>query len=159
MRRVAPLHAASFFAIWRESAQGQYLSRVEVPILTLSNDAARPWANASMDVLCRYRDRTGNAYAPIAPSSPAVGAAKCDPGRSIRQTLRTKLAILEQQLVKTPFFGGDRRDLADFMVACVLYVVRIRLKLDLTTYPKLDAWLTASINRPAAKMARKLREN
>lgn len=24
------------------------------------------------------------------------------------QTLRTKVAILEQQLVKTPFFGGDR---------------------------------------------------
>jgi glutathione S-transferase len=32
------------------------------------------------------------------------------------------------------------------------------LKLDLTAYPKLDAWLTASINRPAAKVARKLRE-
>jgi len=74
------------------------------------------------------------------------------------QTLRTKLAILEQQLVKTPFLGGDRWDLADFMVACVLYVVRIRLKLDLTAYPKLDAWLTASINRPAAIVARKLRE-
>ena len=74
------------------------------------------------------------------------------------QTLRAKLAILEQQLVKTPFFGGDRCDLADFMVACVLYVVRLRLKMDLTAYPKLDAWLTASINRPAALVARKLRE-
>jgi glutathione S-transferase len=74
------------------------------------------------------------------------------------QRLRTKLAILEQQLVKTPFFGGAKWDLADFMVACLLYVVRIRLKLDLTAYPKLDAWLTASINRPAAKVARKLRE-
>ncbi len=74
------------------------------------------------------------------------------------QTLRTKLAILEQQLVKTPFFGGDRWDLADFMVASVLYAVRVRLKLDFTTYPKLDAWLTASLNRPAAMVARKLRE-
>jgi glutathione S-transferase len=72
-------------------------------------------------------------------------------------TLRTKLAILEQQLVKTPFFGGDKRDMADFMVACVLYVLT-RLKLDLTAYPKLDAWLVASINRPAAQAARKLRE-
>jgi glutathione S-transferase len=72
-------------------------------------------------------------------------------------TLRTKLAILEQQLVKTPFFGGDKWDMADFMVACVLYVLT-RLKLDLTAYPKLDAWLVASINRPAAQAARKLRE-
>ena len=74
------------------------------------------------------------------------------------QTLRTKLAILEQQLVKTPFFGGDRWDLADFMVASPLYAVRVRLKLDLTTYPKLDAWLTATLNRPAAIVAHKLRE-
>ena len=72
-------------------------------------------------------------------------------------TLRTKLAILEQQLVKTPFFGGDRWDMGDFMVACVLYLLT-RLKLDLTAYPKLDAWLIASINRPAAQVARKLRE-
>jgi Glutathione S-transferase, C-terminal domain/IstB-like ATP binding protein len=39
------------------------------------------------------------------------------------ETLRTKLAILEQQLVKNPFFGGDRWDMADFMVASVLYVL------------------------------------
>jgi glutathione S-transferase len=47
--------------------------------------------------------------------------------------------------------------MADFMVACVLYVLT-RLKLDLTSYPKLDAWLVASLNRPAAQVARKLRE-
>jgi glutathione S-transferase len=35
------------------------------------------------------------------------------------------------------------------MVACVLYVLT-RLKLDLTAYPRLDVWLTASISRPAA---------
>jgi len=45
------------------------------------------------------------------------------------ETLRAKLAILEQQLAKTPYFGGDRWDMADFMVACVLYVLA-RLKLD-----------------------------
>ena len=38
------------------------------------------------------------------------------------QTLRTKLAILEQQLVQSPFFGGDKWDMADFMIASVLYV-------------------------------------
>jgi len=47
--------------------------------------------------------------------------------------------------------------MADFMLASVLYVLT-RLKLDLAAYPRLDAWLTASINRPAALVARKLRE-
>ncbi len=74
------------------------------------------------------------------------------------ETLRTKLAILEQQLVKSRFFGGDRWDMADFMIASVLYVLT-RLKLDLAAYPRLDAWLTASISRPAAQVARKLRES
>jgi len=73
------------------------------------------------------------------------------------ETLRAKLAILEQRLAETPFFGGDQWDMADFMVASVLYVLT-RLKLDLAAYPKLDAWLTTSINRPAAQIARKLRE-
>ena len=45
------------------------------------------------------------------------------------EMLRAKLAILEQQLAKTPYFGRDRWDMADFMVACVLYVLT-RLKLD-----------------------------
>jgi glutathione S-transferase len=47
--------------------------------------------------------------------------------------------------------------MADFIVACVLYVLT-RLNLDITVYPKLEAWLAASINRPAAQSARKLRE-
>jgi len=75
----------------------------------------------------------------------------------VEAELRTKLAILEQQLCKSPFLGGDRWDMADFMTASVLYVLT-RLKLDVTAYPKLDAWLTASISRPAALVARKLRE-
>ena len=36
--------------------------------------------------------------------------------------------------------------MADFMVACVLYVLT-RLKLDLTSYAKLGAWLAASLGR------------
>jgi glutathione S-transferase len=71
--------------------------------------------------------------------------------------LRQSLVILEQELARKPFFGGPQWGMADFMVACVLYVLT-RLNLDLTAYPKLDAWLIASINRPAAQTARKLRE-
>jgi hypothetical protein len=47
--------------------------------------------------------------------------------------------------------------MADFILASVLYVVT-RLKLGLTDTPKFEAWLTESINRPAALVARKLRE-
>jgi glutathione S-transferase len=36
------------------------------------------------------------------------------------QTLRAKLAILEDQLAKTPFLGGDTCNMADSMVARVL---------------------------------------
>ncbi|MBR0697832.1 glutathione S-transferase family protein [Bradyrhizobium lablabi] len=73
------------------------------------------------------------------------------------ETLRAKLAILEDQLVKTQFFGGGTWDMADFMVASVLCVLA-RLELDLTSYPRFDAWLAASLNRPAAQAARILRE-
>ena len=72
--------------------------------------------------------------------------------------LRDKFLILEQQLVKTRFFGGDQWEMADFMVACVLYILT-RLRFNMADYPQLDAWLKASIERPAARRARKLRES
>ena len=87
------------------------------------------------------------------------GQRRADLADQSERTLRTKLAVLEQQLVKTAFFGGDIWNMADFMVACILYVVRMRLKLDLTATPRLDTWLTASLERPAALVARRLRES
>lgn len=70
--------------------------------------------------------------------------------------LRSKFVILEQQLVRTSFFGGECWDMSAFMVACVLYILT-RLTLDMNAYPRLDAWLKASIERPAARRARSLR--
>jgi len=71
--------------------------------------------------------------------------------------LVAKLKLLDAHLAKHAYFGGDAWDMADFMVASVLYTLA-PLKYDLTKYPKFDAWLKASIERPAAKEARKLRE-
>ncbi len=71
--------------------------------------------------------------------------------------LLAKLAILEGHLSKHPHFGGDTWDMADFMVASVVYTLTA-IKYDLAKFPKLNAWLMASIERPAAKEARKLRE-
>jgi glutathione S-transferase len=68
-----------------------------------------------------------------------------------------KLKLLDAHLAKNAYFGGDRWDMADFMVASVLYTL-VPLKYDLSKYPRFDAWLKASIERPAAREARKLRE-
>jgi glutathione S-transferase len=74
------------------------------------------------------------------------------------ETLSIKFGILEKQLRRTRFFGGDSWNIADFMVACVLYIVPVRLKLNMRHWPTLEAWTMASIQRPAALAARKLRE-
>ena len=68
-----------------------------------------------------------------------------------------RLGILEEHLSKHAYFGGDKWDMADFMVASVVYTLAA-IKFDLSKYPKFKAWLMASIERPAAKEARKLRE-
>ena len=71
--------------------------------------------------------------------------------------LFARLAILEGHLSKHAFFGGDTWDMADFMVASVVYTLTA-IKYDLAKFPKFNAWLMASIERPAAEEARKLRE-
>jgi glutathione S-transferase len=71
--------------------------------------------------------------------------------------LLEKLAVPERQLGKTRYFGADRWDMADFMVASVLFTL-FSIKYDLSKFPRLDAWLKESVERPAAKEARTLRE-
>jgi hypothetical protein len=48
--------------------------------------------------------------------------------------------------------------MADFMVASVTYSMWINKFPLLEKFPKFKAWLDASVNRPMAKEARKLRE-
>lgn len=76
---------------------------------------------------------------------------------SAEAQLLAKLAILEGHLEKNKYFGGDAWDMADFMVASVTYTLAA-IKYDLAKFPKFNAWLMASIERPAALVARKLRE-
>jgi glutathione S-transferase len=72
--------------------------------------------------------------------------------------VRRLFDILETELRVTPFFAGGQWGLADLMIACVLYIVHIRLKMDTSGWPTLDSWTRASVERPAALIARKLRE-
>jgi glutathione S-transferase len=70
--------------------------------------------------------------------------------------LLPRLKVLNDQLAKTPYLGGSRWDMADFIAASVLFTL-LQMKPDLSKFPKLDAWLKASVERPAAKEAIKLR--
>ena len=55
--------------------------------------------------------------------------------------------------------AGSEWALPDLTSVCVLYIVRIRLKMDITGWPRLDSWTRSSVERPAALIARTLRES
>jgi len=75
-----------------------------------------------------------------------------------RQQVLPKMQVLEDHLAKHGFFSGAAWGLADFMVASVCYSMWINKFPLLEKFPKFKAWLTASVERPAAKEARRLRE-
>ncbi len=54
------------------------------------------------------------------------------------------------------FFGIDRWDMADFMVASVCFSFHA-MKYDLSKFPALQKWLAASLERPQAREAIALR--
>jgi len=74
------------------------------------------------------------------------------------QQIQPKMQVLEDHVAQHDFFGGKEWGLADFMVASVTYSMWINKFPLLARFPKFGAWLEASVNRPAAKEARKLRE-
>jgi glutathione S-transferase len=71
--------------------------------------------------------------------------------------LQPRLTVLNDYLSHNRYFGVDRWDMADFMVASVCYSF-VAMKYDLGKYPNFQKWLMASIERPKAKEARALRE-
>jgi len=72
--------------------------------------------------------------------------------------LAPKMKVLEEYVAKHRFFAGAAWGLADFMVASVTYSMWINKFALLERFPRFKAWLDESVNRPAAKEARKLRE-
>jgi glutathione S-transferase len=71
--------------------------------------------------------------------------------------LQPRLKVLDDFLKENRFFGIDRWDMADFMVASVCYSFFV-MKYDLAKFPRFQTWLLASLERPKAKEARALRE-
>jgi glutathione S-transferase len=72
------------------------------------------------------------------------------------KVLRPKLEMLDKHLTANRYFGIDRWDMADFMVASVTYSLAA-MKYDLSPYPKFAAWLHESLERPGSKEAMKYR--
>jgi glutathione S-transferase len=70
--------------------------------------------------------------------------------------LQPRLKVLDSFLQKTPYFGIDRWDMADFMVASVCFSFHA-MKYDLSKFPALQKWLAASLERPQARAAIALR--
>ncbi len=68
----------------------------------------------------------------------------------------SKLQVLENYLAEHKYFGVDRWDMADFMVASVVFTLT-GMKYDLTKYPKFAAWLKAGTERAGCVEAVKLR--
>jgi glutathione S-transferase len=71
--------------------------------------------------------------------------------------LQPRLKLLDEFLKGNEFFGIDRWDMADFMVASVCFSFTA-MKYDLSRYPRFREWLMASIERPQAKAAIALRQ-
>lgn len=71
--------------------------------------------------------------------------------------LQPKLKVLDEHLAKNRYFGIERWDMADFMVASVTFSFTV-MKYDLSKYPNFQRWLSASLERPKAKEAIALRQ-
>jgi glutathione S-transferase len=69
-----------------------------------------------------------------------------------------KMQVMEDYLAKNAFFSGKAWGMADLMVASVCYSMWFNKFALLEKFPTFRAWLEASVNRPMAKEARKLRE-
>jgi glutathione S-transferase len=74
------------------------------------------------------------------------------------QQILPKMQVMEDHIAKNGYFSGKEWGMADFMVASVGYSMWFNKFPLLEKFPKFKAWLDASVNRPMAQEARKLRE-
>jgi glutathione S-transferase len=144
------------FVMWESAAINVYLARKhDSPLYPGSAEGlgrALQWgffaaADLEPPMITLYQHRV---ILPRDERNPALADA-CE------RRLLDKLAVVEGQLARTPYLGGKRWDLSDFMIASVLYTLHT-MKPDLSRLPRLGTWLEESVERPAAREARMLRE-
>jgi glutathione S-transferase len=75
----------------------------------------------------------------------------------VRKAYRKPLDVLEGHLSENDYVLGERFTVADINLAATL-TPAARTGFDLTTHPKVDAWVKACIGRPAAKAAREMKD-
>lgn len=75
-----------------------------------------------------------------------------DVAAAAEQQLAAPLAVLDGALARRDFLIGDRFSVADLNVAAVLSWARFA-GIDLSATPNVERWLTASLDRPAARKA------
>jgi glutathione S-transferase len=86
-----------------------------------------------------------------------AGAAALAPSEDPETLLHAKLDVVEPHLASSASLGLDGWDISDLWVASVFYPLWAS-KYDFTRFPHFKGWLDASLNRPKALEARKLRE-
>lgn len=77
--------------------------------------------------------------------------------QSSEEALKRPMKVIDDALSGRDWLLGDRITVADINLASILSTTR-RLGIDLSPWPKADAWLSRCLNRPAAVEAHKLRE-
>ena len=83
------------------------------------------------------------------------GERKKDIAESSWKEVAESFDVLETALAKSQWLAGPEFSVGDLNVASALYR---GLFLDLSKWPKVDAWLKKSWDRPAARAARAMRE-
>jgi glutathione S-transferase len=143
------------FVMWESAAINLYLARKYKsplwPDTVQGEGRALQWSffvanDVELPMVTIYQNRT------LLPPErrDAALADRCD------EQIKPKLAVLEAHLAANKYFGIDKWDLADFMVASVTYSL-IAMKYDLANYPKFAAWLAESVARPGSVTALKYR--
>jgi glutathione S-transferase len=77
--------------------------------------------------------------------------------QSAEQKLDRPLAVLEAQLANAPHLLGDAFTVADLNVSSLLYTAWF-YKVGFSRWPRVEDWLERCLTRPAARVARKMRE-
>ena len=77
--------------------------------------------------------------------------------RSAEEKLERPLAVLDAQLGKAPYLLGASFTVADLNVSSLLYTAWFN-KVDFSRWPRIAGWLERCLTRPAALVARRMRE-
>ncbi len=125
------------------AASGIYPQRIE--------DEARAWQWSFWGITAVERPALTVLLNRIGPEERRDTAA----ADTAEKALATPLKVLDAAVSGSPYLLGERFTVADLNVASILAWAR-QARVDLSPYPKAEAWLKSCHDRPAAQRARQL---